>query len=132
MARAEFAALEDAISDACDGLYGESYEWQPMLAAPGGGRREPDSSRPVRRLVAIHDEPSIASKSLGDVIRTASQVTTTRPSINVDVRRLGGGGLPRRFDRLLRLDTGIVYEVNDVKPDGEGRVACAVDRVPGA
>lgn len=116
-----FAALEDELSASCDEQFGETFEFRPMAAAPGGGRRAVDADRTVKSVTGIFDDRSFNSQALGAVERTASQITLRHVWLSVDRRQFTAGEEPRRADRIARTATGRLYEAAEIQEDGEGR-----------
>ena len=116
-----FAALEDRLSDTIDHVFGEPFEFRPYVAVVPNVRPAADNSRAVRPVFGAFDEPSFNSTEVGTDVRGGSRFSMRKPSLSIDVRQFLAGQKPQRLDRLLRIDTGKVYEVSDVKQDGEGR-----------
>lgn len=116
-----FSALENQLSAACDGVFGESFVFQPYAPGPGGGRGGPDGSRATRTVTGIFDDTSFSSRALGEVERTASQVMLRHVKVSID-RAQFAGQPPRRLDRLTRVSTSVTYDIAAVGEDGEGRL----------
>ena len=116
-----FAALENELADACVATFGdtEGWEFRPMVAAPGGGRRSADPDRAVKAVLGIFDDRSFNSEALGSVERTATLITMRHVYLWVDRRQFTVGQIPRRFDRFRRNATGTLYEVSEMQEDGE-------------
>lgn len=106
------------MSSLVDGTFGERFEYRPYLAGPGGGRGGPDSGRPTFEFSGIFKDKSFEAKSFGEIERTSSRMTLRHVLLSVDRRNLAS---PKRVDRVLRLDTGVVYEIAEIGEDGEGR-----------
>lgn len=112
---AQLAQLEAAVDD----QFGEPFLYQPMLASAGGGRRSEDPSRPAKPITGVYDDGSFASRALGEVERTASKITLRQ--IHVSVLESAFDMPPRRFDRLTRIESGLVLEIADDPQDAAGR-----------
>lgn len=127
-----FAALENELSESCDEQFGEAFQFRPMVAGAGGGRRATDAGRAVKAVTGIFDDRSFNSQALGAVERTASQITLRHAWLSIDRRQFTAGQEPRRFDRFARTGTSRLYEVAEVQEDGEGRFRIRLADVGGA
>lgn len=123
-----FAALENRLSDAIDVQFGEAFEFRPHTALPNA-RPTVDATRAVRAVTGVFDEPSFVSTEIGAEVRGSSRFSMRKLSLSIDVRQFAEGEGPRRFDRFLRQGTGALYEVTDVKQDGEGRYKLMLNEV---
>jgi hypothetical protein len=122
-----FAALENRLSTACDVQFGEQFEFRPMTAAPGGGRRSADATRAVRTVTGILTDDPFSSKSLGAEERTATRAAMSKIVLSVDARQFAAGVPPRHLDRFVQLDTGRVFEIaTPPQLDAEQRYALRV------
>jgi hypothetical protein len=116
-----FAALEDELSQACDGVFGETFEFRPQVAAPGGGRRAPDPDRAVRPVTGIHESAPFKSTEFGTEARGSLPARMTRVSLSIDDREFASGQKPTRLDRFRRAKDGMLYEAGPPELDDEGR-----------
>ena len=116
-----FAALENELSESCDEQFGETFDFRPMTAGAGGGRRSVDGGRAVKTITGIFDDRSFNSQALGAVERTASQMTLRHVWLSVDRRQFTVAQEPRRTDRFARAATSRLYEAAEIQEDGEGR-----------
>lgn len=122
-----FAALEDRLSKACDVQFGEPFEFRPMVAAPGGGRRSADGSRSIRSVVGILTDDAFRSKSLGAEERTATRAAMSKIVLSIDLGQFAPGQPPRHLDRFLQAGTGTLFEIADPPQlDAERRFALRV------
>lgn len=124
-----FAALENRLSDAIDLQFGEPFTFQPHAAPVPNAKPSPDPTRGARTVVGVFDEPSFVSTEIGAEVRGSSRFSMRKLTLSIDVRQFAGGEGPRRFDRFLRQGTGTLYEVTDVKQDGEGRFKLMLNQV---
>ena len=125
-----FAALENRLSDTIDGEFGEAFEFRPHIVPVPGAKAVPDGSRAVRDVIGVFDEPSFTSTEVGAEVRGGSRVSMRKLSLSIDTRQFATSEGPRRLDRFARLATGALYEVTDVKQDGEGRFKMMLNQVP--
>lgn len=121
-----FSALENRLFEACESVFGEEFEHRPYVAAPGGGRRSPDSGRTGRIVIAIFQAPNFKSTEFGSEARGSLPATMERTSLAIDIRQFAAGPLPERFDRFLRTSNGDVYEATQTQRDAEGRLTVSV------
>ena len=124
-----FAALEDAASATWDATFGEPFEFRPMVAAAGGGRRTVDGSRSVKSVTGVFDDRSFNSEALGAVERTATLITMRHVYLWIARSQFTAGQEPRRLDRFRRTGTGTVYDVSEIQEDGEGRLKIRLSQV---
>ncbi len=118
----KFAALENRLSDKVDDVFGELFEFRPMIAGAGGGRGAvADTARHILTVTGVFDDGTYDSQALGNVERTASQVTLRHVTIAIDKRRFVAGQIPRQGDRFVRIDTRVVYTIAASPQDTEGR-----------
>ncbi len=118
-----FDELEDAVSEACDALYGEDFVTRPMLAGVNV-KAVPDPERVSVGFRGIFDERGLhheaSSGGLTDFKRISVGRDDTAPALSVDDRELTR--LARRpRDQIVRLATGSVYDISRLVPDGLGR-----------
>lgn len=134
---AKFAALEDRLSAAIDGHFGERFIFMPMAQPTVNSRLGPDSSRSQFEFVAVLDDRNPGSTSFERLGRTSGgastkggkpEFTTSNPMLFFDGAAFGGG-LPRRLDRFQRVDTGAVYELTAIEKDGQGRHKASLVKV---
>jgi len=117
-----FARLEDKVSAACDRVFGDLWDLQPMMDSAGGGRRVVDAARdPVRGFQAIFSSPVKESTEFGSEARGTLARLVNETTLSIDMRQFGEGSAPRRLDRVTRQETGQVYELGHGQNDGEGR-----------
>lgn len=116
-----FGAEENRAFAEIERIYGESFEFRPQVAAPGGGRRSADPDREVRTITGLLDSPLFKSNEFGSEARGATPVRMSRMSISFDERQLPDDERPQRFDKFKRLETGMLYEAGTPERDGEGR-----------
>lgn len=121
---APFDELEDEVSAACDDLFGEAFELQPMRAPAPNVRREPDTGRIKCGFRAIFDErpkfTEAGSGGLTDFKRISTGRDDTNSYLSVDDAELSK--VDRRpGDRVLRIKTQALYELGNPRPDGMGR-----------
>ena len=121
-----FAALENAAFKELERVYGETFEFRPFTSAPGGGRREPDGTRDVRRVVGIHESKPFKSTEFGSEARGSIPAMLDREHLSFDIRQFLAEHLPKALDRFKRLDTREVFEVSSIDRDGEGRLKLTV------
>lgn len=117
-----FAALENRVSESCDAVFGEQWMLEPMMAAPGGGRRTRDASRAEVELTGIYSAPNKRSTEFGTEARGSVPRLIEETTVSIDVRQVPDGDRPRRHDRLRRVDTGQVFEISHAERDAEGRI----------
>jgi hypothetical protein len=124
-----FAEFEDLVSEKCDEIFGEPFEFRPMTQITVNDPVTPDTNRPITAMTAIYGSPTRILPELGAKTVTqgfasghAEQAIMMRPRISIDVRSLVGGVHPRRLDQFRRDSTGDIYSVEDVEPDGYGRI----------
>lgn len=132
-----FAALEDRLSDAIDGLFAETWTHLPMRQPTPISRRETDSGRTQQTFTAVMDDRTPGSASFARLGQTsggiasgggAPQFTASNPMLFVDERRFTSG-IPVRLDRVRRHATGDIFEVVDITKDGQGRLKMAMVKV---
>ncbi|MFZ4807473.1 MAG: hypothetical protein ACOYLQ_09470 [Hyphomicrobiaceae bacterium] len=122
-----FAALENRLSTACDSQFGEAFEFRPMGAAPGGGRRSVDATRAVRTVTGILTDDPFRSKSLGAEERTATRAAMAKIVLSVDARQFATDQPPRHLDRFVHTASGKTFEIADPPQlDAEQRYALRV------
>lgn len=122
-----FAEIADDISDICDDLFGEGFEFRPMAGADANARIGNDSTRAGRTVTAIFAEPALVMPELGHRVASKGFIgkaieTITEPSLSVQEHQFDAEAPPRRLDRFKRIATGFLYSVEDVHPDGGGRL----------
>lgn len=117
-----FAALENRVSDSCDAFFGEQWVLEPMMAAPGGGRRTVDAARASVEVAGIYSAPNKRSTEFGTEARGSVPRLVEETTVSIDVRQVPDGDRPQRFDRIRRIDTGQVFEISHSERDGEGRI----------
>lgn len=106
-------------SASLDQIFGEVFEIAAMKAA--GDVNSPkiaDETRPSFSVAGILTLPSNSTFPRGNgAIRdiSASRITVTTPRLSADRRLLRWS--PRQGDRVTRIKTGDVYEINKVLPD---------------
>lgn len=126
-----FAGLEDQMSDTIDEMYGELWTLLPMMDSAGGGRRVVDATRPEAVFTGAYDGPVKRSTEFGSEARGSNPRILNEPSISIDTRQFAGGGLPRRFDRIRRHETGQLYELSHGERDSENRLKYALKELIG-
>jgi hypothetical protein len=126
-----FAALENLVSSSCDAVFGERWILEPMMAAPGGGRRTVDAARASVELTGIYSGPNKRSTEFGTEARGSVPRLVEETFVSIDVRQVPDGDRPRRFDRLTRVDTGQVYEISHAERDAEGRIKAWIKELIG-
>jgi hypothetical protein len=130
-----------ASSRAVDAVYGNPWLFQPTDADDPDGRRAPDPDRAAFAIIGAWIDPYARAGS-GPARRQGVKAehpghASSRPFLDVDVTQFGQG-LPRRGDRLQRLDpdalaqgvnkpVGPLYEVAEFRPDGTGRAEIDVN-----
>lgn len=123
-----FAALEDQLSDAIDGAFAEAWTLLPMRRPTPNSRSDVDPDRTGFAFDAVFDNGTPGSGSFARLgggggaahHGGAPQFTTSSPTLHVETRRLNGVTV-QRLDRVVHADTGDIYEITDVKQDGQGR-----------
>ncbi len=117
-----FGALEDMMSETIDVMFGEQWTLQPMMDSAGGGRRVVDASRTSVVLTGAFSAPIKRSTEFGVEARGSNPRLLEETWISIDVRQVPNGDRPRRFDRLVRAETGQVFEISHAERDMEGRI----------
>lgn len=117
-----FSRLEDRMFAEAERVFGESFRFLPYVAAPGGGRRQPDTARQQRDVTAIYEAPNFKSTAFGSEARGSLPATMERTSLSIDVRQFPDGARPERFDRFRRTANGDLFEVSQIERDAEGRL----------
>lgn len=118
-----FDALEDAVSAACDALFAETFELRPMRSAPNV-RAVADANREIQTFQAIFDDRARHQEAAGGGMTDFKRISVgrddTRTTLSVDNAELAR--IDRRAgDRVLRVKTGVLYELGNPMPDGMGR-----------
>lgn len=135
---ARFAELEDRLSAAVDGMFGEVFRFHPMTQATVNSRLGPDTNRSIFLFTAVIDDRNpgstsfarLGSTSGGTASRDAKPAyATSNPMLFFDISGFGDRTPPRRLDRVERLDTGAVYELTSIEKDGQGRFKAGMVRV---
>lgn len=124
-----FAALENAAWRTWNAVMGESFEHQPMVAAPGGGLRSIDGSRAVVTVIGVLEAKEIRSTEFGSEARGSTPATLTRPLLHLDGTQYAALDRPARHDRFERVATGDIYEVAQVERDAEGRIKLSLKHI---
>lgn len=124
-----FAALEDGLSEACDTVFGERFEFRPMIYGPGGGKRLPDPSRTAATVTAIFEAPLYKSTEFGTEARGSAPALIEKTSVSIAAPALGAYGQPKRFDIAKRLATGDLFEVSTIERDAEGRYKIGIKQI---
>ena len=132
-----FSALEDRLSAAIDVHFGETFVFMPMTQVTVNSRRSSDPERLSFEFTATFDDGSAGSNSFERLGNSSGGKTSGsgKPSFSVSSPMLFfegtkfSSGLPRRLDRVLRVDTGAVYEILDRGQDGQGRHKAALTKV---
>lgn len=134
-----FAAFEDQLSDAVDGMFAETFTFLPMAQPTVNSRLAADGSRSQQTVSGVLDDRNPGStsfarlgKSSGGVATSGGppQFSTTSPMLFIDERRFAGGVMAaRRLDRFCRVATGDVYEVTGIERDGQGRWKIGMTKV---
>ncbi len=116
-----WSKLEDAMSDECDRVYGETWTFAPMKSV-SSGRSAPDGSRTLPSgVTGILEAKMDRSTEFGSEARGSRPVTVTRPRLSVDARHLPPSQLPQRLDRVTRDETGEAFEISQRERDQDGR-----------
>ncbi len=124
-----FAALEDKAWSQWHRVMAEAFEHRPQTAAPGGGRRSADASRPIRTLTAVFEIKEHRSTEFGSEARGSMPATLQKTLAHLDTSQLAGGSRPERLDQLVRTQTGDIYEISQVERDGEGRLKLSLKHI---
>lgn len=114
-----FAKIEDRAALELNRIMGEAWQFRPMTAGPGGGRRTADATRATATVTAVLRTPLARSTEFGSEARGSVPRSIEKPELWMDTRQMPGV-VPQRFDRFARTGTGEIYEVADVQRDGEG------------
>jgi len=124
-----FAALEDKAWAQWNRVMAEDFEHRPQMAAPGGGRRSVDETRPVRLLTAVLEIKEHRSTEFGSEARGSMPATLQKTWAHLDTAQLVGGARPERLDQIARIQTGDIYEISQVERDGEGRLKLSLKHI---
>jgi hypothetical protein len=125
------SAFADAWSRAApdiDARFGSLFLYQPMAPDPLGGRPIPDPGRaaPAAPIVgALGEVPVFAYPDT----RSRKQSTVAQESqqdSSIDIATAALPYAPRDGDRLTDCDTGAVYQVAGLAPDGIARIQLRV------
>lgn len=125
-----WAEWENELSDAVDATFAEDFEFRPMRQLTVNDRVEPDPDRSIKAFVGIFGAPASDHTLIsGRPARThvlggdgQGRVTMQQPSCSADERQFTAGEIPKQGDRLYRAEDSSVYSINDVQPDGQGRL----------
>lgn len=132
-----WAEMENMVSEKVDATFGEAFEFRPMRQLTVNDRVQTDHDRSVRDVTGIFAAPTTDHElDVGRQTRThvyggdgMARVILQQPRISFDERQFTTGALPRRLDQFKRAATGMIYSVEDVQPDGQGRMVCVCAQV---
>lgn len=115
-----------ASQDGIDGTFGELWTYLPMTRADPNGRGTPDPGRAVvNNLTAVYIGPfarAFSAETRKQGVRPEQPGhASDRPVCDLDLSRLPYR--PRGGDRVVRLQTGLLYGVAEVRPAGVSRAA---------
>jgi len=102
-------------------VFGQPVLYKPMVSAGPVGPR--DSRVPATAPFAITgvfdaEYLELAPLAIGDMIGLPSQITSARPVLGIQLSQFLTP--PAQGDRLTIIETGRVYVVQEVQPDGHG------------
>lgn len=106
-------------SECFDATMGEHWIFQPSAIAGGdvNGRPSPDPDRPERRIVGIYINPYARAASAETRTQGVKPErpghASSRPQLDFDTTQLPYR--PRQGDRVVRLKSGQVFHVAEVK-----------------
>lgn len=115
-----------------DATFGERIEVHHFLAGGQILQGRPDPAFPVFAVVGILDLPSELLRPTGMVDSAKSELVVTTPSVDFDVAQFDAlRPAPRKGSRLIATEQpgGPSFIVDEVKPDGLGRLICHLTRV---
>lgn len=121
--------FQDAFALASEGIddtFGECWTYLPMVKADPNGRAVPDPDRAVvTSVIAVHFGPyarafSAETRKQGLKPERPGHASS-RPVFDIALCRLPYA--PREGDRVVRLETGLLYHLAEPRPNGVGRAA---------
>jgi hypothetical protein len=132
---------ENEMSEVCSEEYAEPVSHYPRVRANVNARPEPDPSRPEQLFDAATNRPEgifewqhaavFSGKGREDSRAVpTSHYSSRNPMLFIDVRAFNN--VPKHGDRLVLEVQQLVFEVQDVKPDGQGRVAIQLTQLGSA
>lgn len=133
--------FEDAAaahSRAADAVFSEPFLYQPFCVAAGdvNGRPSPDPVRPELRIVGYYIEGyarAFAAETRKQGVKPEHPGhASARPQLDLDIKQLHYA--PRNGDRVVRLKTGAIYHVAEIKfPTAGPRCQIDLNRIePGS
>lgn len=114
-----FSGMLAAAEAAVDAVYSEGFSFTPMREARNLPPVSDNTRAAIAEFKAIFDERGTLLPVKGASEDAAMSRIDFDPMLSVRDAHLPQG--VRRFDRVTRLATSIVYEVKAVMPDGLGR-----------
>lgn len=115
MADALFDAILPVFGAAEEGIYGETFDYQPMRVPPNGRPVVDNTRAAIMGLVGIWlDPPTVVPAG------TTAVYTGDSPRVMLTLSRFADP--PREGDYFTRIGDGITYMAENPKFDGFGRV----------
>lgn len=130
--RTPFDILEDRMSDAIDDVMAESFVFRPVYRPTDVNVRPiTDPDRSDRGVVGVFDARTriVASQPGSRISKGGLELSSPTPNVSIDSRQFDSSEHPRRSDQLLRVATGVLYEISNVADDGQGRYALDLKRL---
>ena len=119
-------ALVD-LNDELDAEFGELFEFRPMAKANVNMHPQADPERSSKDVYGRYLAKHLPMAALDENARRKGTYyehaggSMTAPAVSIDDAEFADGAPARQFDRLMRKDTGDVFEISDVQPEGQGR-----------
>jgi hypothetical protein len=121
-----FEETFDVASEGIDDVFGEAWQYVPMATPDVNGRAIADTSRAgVDCFIAVYQGPFARAFS-NETRRQGLKPehpghASNRPVCDLTLCRLPY--LPKNGDQVVRLKTGDVFKIAEVRPNGVGRAA---------
>lgn len=130
-----FAPLNDALSAAIDGAFAETWTLLPYSAATPNGRAAPDVTRIATAFAGIAGgSPSRAGSGLriAHGAPKSDRAGHASARMNVSLRFAQIGYRPRVEDRVRRESTQDIFEIAEIRPDGQDRMVLDLNLIVAA